>query len=401
MIAILWQKCLAPSNADEETRLPRNPNHASNATNQDWETPTGRFVLKQLEAGGPRDATATQIESQVSGIPCVIYECRPDLVLKMISPTVFELIGIRPENLLGKSALWQERLLSSDQARLVSKLNLLAGSDVASETHRIINDRGLPVWVAHSFRKVREDNHTAIRGCIVPLVTVDRLSVLDSGVADQFVHRIGNHFQLINLLIDSLKRKVSDLDEFEDLQRTIERAVDFTRSFTRYNQPPVLSASVKLGELLSSLVQSWAPHFHENDVAIEGAFHRSLDDASITGDPFLLDFAMGSILQNALDATPNGGRVIIDGRIEVLRTGGSSVARMVITDTGKGMDKDEVAKAVIPFNTTKREHDGLGLSSALRIIEMHGGVVNITSEPGRGTEVKIVLPVDRAARCSE
>jgi signal transduction histidine kinase len=381
--------------------LPRNPNHASNATTQDWgDTRTGSFVLKQLAAVS-REATAAQIESQVNTIPCVIYECCPDLVLKTISPTVLELIGIRPENLLGKPALWEERLLPSDQPRLVSKLNLLAGSDVASEIHRIINDRGLPVWVAHSFRKFREDNHTVIRGCILPLVTAERLSVSDSRVADQFVHRIGNHFQLINLLIDSLKRKVSDLEEFEDLQRTIERAVDFTRSFSRYSQPPVLNAPVKLGELLSSLLQSWAPHFRENDVAIEGAFHRSLDDASVTGDSFLLDFALGSILQNALDATQNGDRLIIDGRIDALRTGGGSVARILITDTGKGMDKDEVAKAVIPFNTTKREHDGLGLSSAVRIIEMHGGVVNITSEPGRGTKVQIVLPVDNLAKCAD
>lgn len=376
------------------------PNHATSFDRDEGTVPSGRIAQKTLVTAGAAPASALQVDFQLAGLPCVLYQCGLDLIVSAISPNASELIGIRPESILGKRALWQERLLPADRIRLYSKLEHLAQSETASETHRINNDQGLLVWVSHSFRKWSCDGETIIRGCIVPLATADLACALDAGLIHQFVHRIGNHFQLIHLLIDSLRRKVSNLDEYEELQKTVDRAVEFTRSFLRYSQSPVLNASVEIGELLRSLIQSWAPHFNENNVAVESLFHQSLDVASVIADPVLLEAAFGSVLQNALDATKHGDRLVIDGRTERLGTGGGSIARIVITDSGKGMAKEEVAKAAVPFTTTKRDGDGLGLSSAVRTIEMHGGVVTISSEPGRGTKVEIVLPVHSVAGCS-
>ncbi len=380
--------------------MSRYPNHAS-TMNQDGDTLAGNIAHKKLVAVGTEPATALQVDGQLANIPCVIYECGLDLTVNSISPNAFELIGIRAKSVLGKRALWQDRLVPSDRTRLYSKLSHLKELEAASETHRITNDLGLPVWVAHSFRKIGRDRDTTICGCMVPLTPADRASALDSGVINQFVHRIGNHFQLINLLIDSLKRKVSNLDEVETLQATVDRAVEFTRSFSQYSQPPVLNASVELGELLHSLIQSWAPHFRVNNVAIESVFHESFKAASVAADPFLLDFAFGSVLQNALDATKSGDRLVIDARTEMHGAAGGSVARILIVDSGNGMDKEQLAAATVPFNTTKRDRDGLGLSAAVRIVEMHGGVVNLMSQPGRGTEVEIILPVGAVAECSD
>lgn len=342
-------------------------------------------------------ASVPQLEAALGSAPCVVYECGLDLVLKTISSNSFELIGIRAEHIAGKRVLWQDRMLFEDQTRLLSRLNNLNRSEVVSETHRLINDQGLPVWVAHSFRKIRRDDNsdqkTGILGCFVPLSTVDCTAALDPEVIHQFVHRIGNHFQLINLLIDSLKRHSSRLDEIEALQQTLDRAVHFTRSFSQYSQPPMMNSLVEVGDLLRSVIQSTEPFFKERNVVISSAWHGSLDAATVIGDPTLLEHAFGSVLQNAFEATRDDGRLVVDCRTEARESGGS-VVRVSVIDDGAGMDPNEITKAAIPFSTSKRDCDGLGLSSVFRIIAIHGGMVNIKSKPGHGTEVEIVLPID-------
>jgi signal transduction histidine kinase len=73
----------------------------------------------------------------------------------------------------------------------------------------------------------------------------------------------------------------------------------------------------------------------------------------------------------------------------------------VIEDMGCGIDTDDLSRAVVPFFTSCREKDGLGLSMAVRIIEQHGGLLNVTSAKGQGTAVYITLPVKRAAACCD
>jgi len=57
------------------------------------------------------------------------------------------------------------------------------------------------------------------------------------------------------------------------------------------------------------------------------------------------------------------------------------------------MDKDELRRAATPFFTSRQERDGLGLSMAVRIIEQHGGALQISSTLRQGTEVVVALPV--------
>lgn len=344
---------------------------------------------------------SNKVDQFLASLPCVVYEAALDLTVRMISPNVSDLIGIQAETLYGNRMLWEERLCREDRGRLFARMDRLSLAEIASENHRIIDDQGLLVWVSHSFRKVSKNGDTCIRGCITPMSRDACARSLDSGVISQFVHKIGNHFQLINLLIGSLKRSGASTDEIDTLQETVDRAVEFTRSFSNYSQTPVYLSAVDLSEILRSVIHTTVPLFSEKNILFKALVHESLNGALIHGDPFLLELALGSILQNAVDATTSAEQIVVEAKREIMTSSRRSIARVTIADTGCGMDTGVLAKATAPFFSSKPGRDGLGLTVAIRIIELHGGLLNISSEVGHGTRVEILLPVSESVERSE
>ena len=337
-----------------------------------------------------------KLEEYLACVPAIIYQCATDLTVMTVSRNSAELIGVRPEKLLGNRILWDERLFVDDRQGLVSRIDRLSEGEVVTETHRIIDDRGLPVWVSHSVRKLTNETDAALRGCIIPLPTSFHSKGLDSGVIAEFVHKIGNHFQLINLLIGSLKRGVKPINECETLQETVDRAIEFTQAFMHYSQSPTGLSEVDLGELLRAVIHSNAPFFVERKVMFKDLIQESLNGALINADPVLLDLAFRAILQNALDAASSGDQVVISGKQYPTCLAGKPVARISIADSGYGMENDFLEKATSPFFTSKPDRDGLGLSMAVRIVESHGGRLLISSNKSHGTEVEITLPIHYA-----
>ncbi|MEH7884784.1 ATP-binding protein [Bacillus sp. JJ1609] len=96
--------------------------------------------------------------------------------------------------------------------------------------------------------------------------------------------------------------------------------------------------------------------------------------------------ALVNIIKNAIEATEEGGEVSINQRT----IGDESY--ITITDNGKGMDSEQIARLGTLFYTTKDKGTGLGTSVSIKIIEAMGGIISYKSELGEGTEVTIVLP---------
>jgi CheY-like chemotaxis protein len=109
------------------------------------------------------------------------------------------------------------------------------------------------------------------------------------------------------------------------------------------------------------------------------------EDLPIMGDPTSLGQAFMNLCNNARDAMPDGGRLIISARQE-----GRQVL-VDVSDTGEGMDKVAATKCFDPFFTSKPlgKGTGLGLSTTYGIIKSHDGLIIVDSHPGRGTTFKI------------
>jgi signal transduction histidine kinase len=106
----------------------------------------------------------------------------------------------------------------------------------------------------------------------------------------------------------------------------------------------------------------------------------------IEGDPVLLGLVFLNILQNARQAMPDGGTVSVSSRA------GERETSVVIADSGPGIREENLKLLFEPFFTTKAKGIGLGLSLSKRIVEEHGGRIEVESTVGKGTRFTVILP---------
>jgi two-component system sensor histidine kinase HydH len=145
---------------------------------------------------------------------------------------------------------------------------------------------------------------------------------------------------------------------------------------------PLRTEPVDLRSLLVSTAE-----LIRRDPALAALDVRVAGDGSIVqGDPEALQLVFQNILMNAAQAM--GGT----GRVDVAIVPGSGLLRVSIADHGPGMSPEVRAKAFDAFFTTKHRGTGLGLPIARRVVEAHGGQVQIETPSDGGTVVSIVLP---------
>ena len=104
-------------------------------------------------------------------------------------------------------------------------------------------------------------------------------------------------------------------------------------------------------------------------------------------DEGAIEQALMNLLVNARHAMEGGGELIVQ-----LRRAGN-FAELTITDTGVGMSEEELSHCFELYWSTKRKGTGLGLPTVGRIIEEHGGTIEVVSDKGRGTNFRILLPL--------
>jgi signal transduction histidine kinase len=137
----------------------------------------------------------------------------------------------------------------------------------------------------------------------------------------------------------------------------------------------------------------------EKNITLER--HFDVSNGRIPFDKNLLGEALEQILHNALEAMPSGGTLAISTSTKTYPGSESGtgngvppgpVVEISIADTGVGISVDEMYNLFKPFHTNKVKGMGLGLSISRRIIQEHRGDILISSEPNKGTVVKVILP---------
>jgi len=327
-------------------------------------------------------------------MPCILYECNAAFEFTNVSENISDMFGLESNELIGSPLLSAQRIPVEDLALLSNRLGELEHLNKrTSLTHRMLTRYGLPFWVAHSLWKASLNDTTVIRGCIVPMDYNGRLHTSEQAVISRFVHKIGNHFQLLNLVVNSLKRTVPESRETLMLQETVEKAIELTRGFSDYNQAPTCLSRVELMDILQATAMTRRSSFEKKGIAFDNQIHASISGVVIQADPYLLELAIGHVLQNALEATEAGGRVTLQAMVKCCGDS-ASAATITVIDSGCGIQENALASVLVPFFTSKKTHDGLGLSMASRFVEIHGGILRIASAEGKGTEVEIVLPIE-------
>jgi signal transduction histidine kinase len=325
---------------------------------------------------------------------CVNFVAKPSLEIISVSESLTSLLGLGKDAVVERPEFWEKRVAVEDWQLFQSKLMELENTGTVSFIHRIVDGFGLPVWLAHSLRRVKIDGAILVHGRLVPVHGGPRVLALDQDTVARFIHKLGNHFQLLNLAVNALKKPLPDSREIEILEETLDKAIDLTRIFSECNQTPSLTSDVRLLEVVQAATESRVSHFANAGVRLQTNFENVPEDATVASDPYLLETALGHILQNSLEAIRDGGNVQVG--VCLMPDPRRGTARIYVRDSGCGIAARELEQVMLPFFSTKKGHDGLGLTVASRYVELHGGTLRISSREGVGTEAEIVLPMGRS-----
>ncbi|MFZ2657722.1 MAG: PAS domain S-box protein [Victivallales bacterium] len=115
--------------------------------------------------------------------------------------------------------------------------------------------------------------------------------------------------------------------------------------------------------------------------------YEPLRDVMISADPLQMKEVFHNLLHNAADAVPDNC-----GEVEILAGDYPESIKIHVKDNGHGIDASHMEKIFDPFFTTKAKGTGLGLTVCNQVVNMHGGSIDVKSEPGKGTTMTITLP---------
>jgi PAS domain S-box-containing protein len=142
----------------------------------------------------------------------------------------------------------------------------------------------------------------------------------------------------------------------------------------------------RLGEIVGPAVEAYVEQARERHVAL---VTRGLEsDLTVNADGQRLRRVFANVISNALEATQH----LPDGRVEVALYRREGHAVVEVTDNGEGMVPEARGKIFQPFFTTKPTGTGLGLVIVKKIMDLHGGDIEVDTTPGRGTSVRLVIP---------
>jgi signal transduction histidine kinase len=172
------------------------------------------------------------------------------------------------------------------------------------------------------------------------------------------------------------------LDEISNLRTIIARFSDFAR------MPPPQLQAVDLNELVRGAVRLFEAQIKSSGSAPISVRLQLADGMrNLQADPDLLHRAVQNLILNALDAMPEGGKLVLS----TYESAGT--VRLEVSDTGKGLTPEECARLFTPYYTSKQHGTGLGLAIVQSVVSDHGGRISVQSEPGTGTTFRIELPV--------
>jgi two-component sensor histidine kinase len=312
-----------------------------------------------------------------------------------VSRDVKLFLGVSDEEFVSNKGIWKQIIPVGDHKKVFGKFQELGELKPSHEidfTHRILGCDGVPSWVSHRIRVESANGLRRFRGYMIPIASDDFSRLLEPSTISSFIHRLGNHFQLLNLALDPLRRHAAAAQEANAMQETLDKSVSLIRAFSEYSQVPAW-VTFDLMEIIDSATVSQSPALMEKRIKLEQEFDPAVNGLLIRGDPYLLELAVAAILQNASEATSAGGKIKLKASVNA-RDGISVSASLVIIDDGVGIEPCDLSKVTLPFFSTKANHDGLGLSMAARFVELHRGALKVKSESGEGVTVEVILPLN-------
>ncbi len=213
-------------------------------------------------------------------------------------------------------------------------------------------------------------------------------------LAGGFIHEIKNHLSTLGLNLQLLAEDFQDpqnhrerraCERVQRLQNECHRLIDVSNDFLRFARVRDLDLRpTDLAEVVEDLIDFFTPTARQANIEIKCYLPADLPPLPLDRD--LFKQALLNLFLNAEQAMPQGGELTIQAVCE------PAGVYLSLIDTGCGMAADVASKVFKPFYSTKPGGTGLGLPTTRKIIEAHGGTIDVQSEVGHGTKFTIFLP---------
>jgi signal transduction histidine kinase len=237
---------------------------------------------------------------------------------------------------------------------------------------------------------IRLRNPEAQRQIKGELRTADRMAAI-SRISGGVAHEVKNPLNAILLHVEVARAKLGrgDTDvasEMEIISREILRLDRVVRTFLDFSRPVELQQTNRpVHELVDEIVDLAQPQARAAGIRIE--VEHEADGVEVRVDADLIKQAVLNVVGNAIEAMPEGGVLGLDARVA------GEMAELRVTDTGEGIPPELREKIFKLYYSTKPKGSGIGLAMTFRIVQLHDGTIDFTSEPGKGTTFLIRLPI--------
>jgi PAS domain S-box-containing protein len=236
----------------------------------------------------------------------------------------------------------------------------------------------------------------------------ERLRVLGQ-MASGIAHDINNAISPVTLYTETLLEREPALSErgrgylmtiqraIDDVARTVERMREFYRPREGQANLVAVNLNVLVPQVLEMTRARWANVPQERGIVIDVRTELEPRLPSIAGAESEIRDALTNLIFNAVDAMPQGGTLTLRTRSVATPGEAGCIVHMEVSDTGIGMDEDVRRRCLEPFYTTKGERGtGLGLAMVYGMVQRHSGNIEIDSEPGRGTTMRLSFVTTQA-----
>lgn len=358
-----------------------------------------------LEAKDEVDDRRRFIEAVLSGVTAAVIGVEDDGIITIVNPSAEYFLALSGDQLMGQKLA----LVAPEVDRVLAEAAVRHRGEYREQINMIRGgkERTLNVQVTREETRGSVDSYVITLDDITDLVVAQR-STAWADVARRIAHEIKNPLTPIQLSAERLKRRFGKQIAEDDkavfnqctdtIVRQVEdigRMVDEFSAFARMPKPTkqrsdlreILTDAVFLREIGSAEVEFQREFGHE---PLEGSF-----------DARMLAQAVGNIVKNAvesIEAVPKeelGGR----GKILVRSTFDHEQDRFIVDviDNGRGLPTENRHRILEPYMTMREKGTGLGLAIVKKIIEEHGGQLELHDAPaefdrGRGAMIRIILP---------